>query len=484
VSKLPCDPASDSEVEALLREDRAEGEDEVLDASLYLIATEEVPAPPPQIPDYEMIRRLGGGGFGDVWLARSQTGVYRAVKLVPKGAVSAIEFEGIRTFESHARSHPNLIDIRHVGSTEWHFYYVMELADADAASPIFSPDAYEPRTLASELERHGPYRLREVLPLVRPILDALEYLHSRGLLHRDVKPSNIVFVGGVPKLADLGLLRHDSRDRFEGATPTYAPREGVIDASGDLYCFGKLLYEMVTGLDPAHFPEMPALASEEETKRFLRLLDRACAPSRLERFKSARELAAALERAAAPRNERARRIVRGAIRVLGVGAAVGAGFVAASWRTPTVAQQRPAQHVQPVREVTVPDDVRGPAPQQIALEPVRVRVPKKLPEAKPAKVTQAEEPRARGVAEELAKLGMDALVHARFSAAIELFKRATAADPTCASAWRGLGLALERSGRPDEAAVAYKKFLALAAPDAITEVVRERVRVLEGSGPA
>ncbi|RMG17751.1 MAG: hypothetical protein D6729_08290, partial [Deltaproteobacteria bacterium] len=60
---------------------------------------------PPQIPDFELVRPIGRGGFGVVWLARTKTGVYRAVKVVGRGEVSEVEFEGIRTFEVHSRGH-------------------------------------------------------------------------------------------------------------------------------------------------------------------------------------------------------------------------------------------------------------------------------------------------------------------------------------------------------------------------------------------
>src|SRR6266851_9442167 len=93
----------------------------------------------PQVPDHEMIRRIGGGSYGEVWLARSVMGTYRAVKVVYRDSFDTErpylrEFTGIQKFEPISRSHESQVDILHVGKGEGYFYYVMELAD-DAAEP-------------------------------------------------------------------------------------------------------------------------------------------------------------------------------------------------------------------------------------------------------------------------------------------------------------------------------------------------------------
>src|SRR6266481_81056 len=89
---------------------------------------------PPSIPDYELLRRIGGGSYGDVWLARSATGVLRAVKIVWRHTFEddrpfQREFEGIQSFERLSREHPSQLALFHVGRGEGHFFYVMELAD-------------------------------------------------------------------------------------------------------------------------------------------------------------------------------------------------------------------------------------------------------------------------------------------------------------------------------------------------------------------
>ena len=114
--------------------------------------------PPIRVPDHDLLRRIGSGAYGEVWLARSVPGAYRAVKIVRKsspelGRSYEREFEGIRRYEKISRGHEGLVDVLHVGlvpSGEC-FYYVMELADdVQTGIPLAnsaSPDSYRPKTL-------------------------------------------------------------------------------------------------------------------------------------------------------------------------------------------------------------------------------------------------------------------------------------------------------------------------------------------------
>src|SRR6266540_4016709 len=98
------------------------------------------PAEPPNIPDHELLRRVGRGSYGEVWLARSITGAFRAVKIVYRASFEDVrpferEFSGISNFEPISRSHEGLVDILQVGRNGGFFYYVMELADDLNAVP-------------------------------------------------------------------------------------------------------------------------------------------------------------------------------------------------------------------------------------------------------------------------------------------------------------------------------------------------------------
>src|SRR6267378_1751515 len=92
-------------------------------------------SPPPQIPDHTLLRRIGRGSYGEVWLARNVMGTYRAVKIIDARNFEDPrpfdrEFHGIQKFEPISRSHDGLVDILQVGGTVEYFYYVMELADS------------------------------------------------------------------------------------------------------------------------------------------------------------------------------------------------------------------------------------------------------------------------------------------------------------------------------------------------------------------
>src|SRR5437660_8294680 len=105
----------------------------------------------PTIPDHELARCIGGGSYGEVWLARSVMGTWRAVKVVHRRTFEddrpfEREFQGIQKFEPISRSHEGLVDVLQVGGTEEYFYYVMELADdSNAECGVQSWDLEEGR---------------------------------------------------------------------------------------------------------------------------------------------------------------------------------------------------------------------------------------------------------------------------------------------------------------------------------------------------
>jgi WD40 repeat protein len=236
-------------------------------------------SPPPSIPDHEVLRCIGSGSFGFVWLARNRMGTYRAVKVVSRRAFDnpkpyERELAGIRRFEPVSRQHEGFVDILHVGinDAEQYFYYIMELGDDQIQGQTIDPNSYSPKTLAQEISLRGRLFLQECVQLGLGLSSALDELHSRDLVHRDIKPANIIFVHGVPKLADAGLVA-DVRD-----APTYAgtkgfiPPEGPGTAQADIYSLGKVLYEAATGKDREEFPELPPLPVDPlETKRLLDL---------------------------------------------------------------------------------------------------------------------------------------------------------------------------------------------------------------------
>jgi len=218
---------------------------------------------PPVIPDHQLLQRIGRGSYGEVWLARSVTGAYRAVKIVYRQDFDherpfEREFSGILKFEPVYRKHDSQMDILHVGRGDGCFFYVMELADDQITGQQVNPGSYAPKSLQSEMFHRGKLPFDECVQISLSLTTALENLHSEGLVHRDIKPSNVIYVNGVVKLADIGLVTSVDASRSFVGTEGFVPPEGPGTPQADLYSLGKLLYELCTGKDRQDFPELPA----------------------------------------------------------------------------------------------------------------------------------------------------------------------------------------------------------------------------------
>ncbi len=261
---------------------------------------------PPAIPDHVLLRPIGRGAYGEVWLARNTLGTLRAVKVIHRGSFDdhrpfEREFSGIVRYEPISRGHPALMAVLHVGrnDTAGCFYYIMELAD-DAAGHgrARNPQHYQPRTLRSELTRHGRFGPLEAAQVGVRVAGALSYLHAQGLVHRDIKPGNVIFVEARPKLADIGLVTGAGDSRSFVGTEGFIPPEGPGTPGADLYALGKLLYELITGCDRLDFPRLPpALTNSPDAEGVLELneiLTRACSPDPRQRYSRATEFEADL----------------------------------------------------------------------------------------------------------------------------------------------------------------------------------------------
>src|SRR5438067_393846 len=266
----------------------------------------------PAIPDHDLLRKIGQGSYGEVWLARNVMGTLRAVKVVYRESFQSErpyerEFSGLKKFEPISRTHPGLVSILHIGRNDSCFYCVMEAADDASENPkaetrnpketrnpnaepvkgdavwasgfeipsdsgLRNLNSYIPRTLSFELSKRGRLPLNECVELGAALADALGHVHSHGLVHRDIKPSNIIFVGGLPKLADIGLVTRIGAKATCVGTEGYMPPEGPGSPTADLYSLGKVLYEISTGKAQDQFPELPTRLRElPEASELMRL---------------------------------------------------------------------------------------------------------------------------------------------------------------------------------------------------------------------
>jgi serine/threonine-protein kinase len=208
--------------------------------------------PLPQIPGYEIISLLGQGGMGAVYKAR-QKSLDRtvALKVLPPRAAKDENF--IRNFISEARTvaklnHENIIAGIDVGEANGTYYFAMEHVEGES--------------LAKLVEKEGPLEEARALEITAQMARALEHAHKHGLVHRDVKPQNILLAkNDVAKLCDLGLAKQmgqDDRGHVAGiplGTPHYlspeqARGEADVDIRSDIYSLGCSLYHMLTGEPP------------------------------------------------------------------------------------------------------------------------------------------------------------------------------------------------------------------------------------------
>lgn len=258
----------------------------------------------PVVSDHQLIRIIGAGSGGQVWLATNVLGTYRAIKVVfgsPRSRTAPErEFNGIMHYEPISRLHDGLVDILQVGYNHEasYFYYVMELADDANNRQSFDPQKYIPRTVAQDMMRRKRLPIGECVRLGAAIASALGFLHRRGFIHRDIKPSNIIFVNGFPKLADIGLMVGMGGEKSHVGTEGFIPHEGAGTVHADIYSLGKVLYELSTGLDRLKYPELPpdlgTGPEDRELVQFNKILLKACRTVPFKRFKSAEQMMSAI----------------------------------------------------------------------------------------------------------------------------------------------------------------------------------------------
>ena len=236
----------------------------------------------------------GSGGMGSVYLAADAMQRTIALKIV-NTAASERELDGIRQYIQAAAGKPGLLQIHHAGIEQDSLFYIMEAAD-----PLENTgDTYIPKTLETVLKRDGKLAPGQALELIRNLSIGLEVLHEAGLIHRDIKPGNIIFTDGVPKLCDPGLVCAMDATATLAGTLGYLPPEcfdgAEINTAGrDLYALGKVFYVAVTGEPPSRYPHIPSDLSLSVRRKIWPILTRVCDTNPKHRFSSVREFCQAL----------------------------------------------------------------------------------------------------------------------------------------------------------------------------------------------
>jgi serine/threonine-protein kinase PpkA len=258
-----------------------------------------------KIPGYTILRKLGAGGMATVYLARQERLARQvALKVLEPGSTNDQSFTArfIRESRIVARlQHPGIVTIYDFDSHGAYHYFSMEFLQGG--------------TLEERIE--AGLSIEQGLSILAEVADALDYAHAEGIIHRDIKPQNILFrADGTPVLSDFGIARVGEDQAATKLTrvdvmigsPRYMSPEQImgrpLDARSDLYGLGILCYELITGSTPFSAADVMTLAMQHCTQplptlpshlcRFQPFLERITAKLPEQRFTSAGEAAAAL----------------------------------------------------------------------------------------------------------------------------------------------------------------------------------------------
>ena len=254
----------------------------------------------PQCGQWRLVREIGHGAYGVVYLAVGTDGKRAAVKVCRREEIGeeryARELRGARLYSAIPRT-TGLVCMKELVEEPWGFYSVMDLADHEFDGE-FSEDTYRPKTLASILGGVKALPLDESVKLGIALAKGLETLQRHHLLHRDIKPGNVIYVDGRPVLSDPGLIVEESEAASLVGTPGYVPPENFTAAVGDIYSLGLTLKAASFGRGIEDLDKGPALEADTSAAQFpawWRILNKATDPTPSRRYQSAKALLKDLE---------------------------------------------------------------------------------------------------------------------------------------------------------------------------------------------
>jgi eukaryotic-like serine/threonine-protein kinase len=273
-------------------------------------------APDTSLGSYRLIAPIGAGGMGEVWKAEdTRLGRIVAVKILPLSV--STDAEATARLRREARTaaqlnHPNIATVHSIEEADGRLFIVMEFVDGEPLSKVI---------------KRGPIAEAELCRVGRGVADALSEAHAKGIVHRDIKPDNIIVSGARVKVLDFGIAKQVAITSPDAATQAVLTQQGMIvgtvhymspeqalgkplDARTDIFSLGVVLYEAATGRRPFEGetitetmtqiirdePEEPSRVNPGVSPALNTIIQRCLRKNREQRFATAADLGQALDR--------------------------------------------------------------------------------------------------------------------------------------------------------------------------------------------
>ncbi|MBR5549394.1 MAG: protein kinase [Kiritimatiellae bacterium] len=243
--------------------------------------------------DWRLDREIGRGAYGVVYIATNGKGERAAVKVCRREEGGeeryARELRGAKLY-SAIPPQEGLVRMRELAEEPWGFYAVMDLADNE----FVKDEPYRPKTLASVISGEKALPLGECIKLGTALAKGLAALQRHHLLHRDIKPGNVIYVGGRPVLTDPGLVVEEDKAASLVGTPGYVPPEkNFTNAASDIYSLGLTLKAASFGRHVEDLDKGPVPEADTRARSFPewhRILNKATDEDHDRRYQSAKAL--------------------------------------------------------------------------------------------------------------------------------------------------------------------------------------------------